>query len=360
MVPQDRQQQGRSSGQGVRYFVLRSSTMANIQISIRVGAWATTRSNEEPLDHAFRTSREVRLIFSVNGSNAFHGYAVMRTPVGRFPRPVIWENGKQFGNPFAVEWRVIFDLPFSDCDHIRNPFNHNKAVFVGARDGTEIPQQQGDMLVRLMEERARSAGVKVPRQPITFVDTRSNMQGRGGMPGPGGRGMGGRGPAGGRGAGPMGGAMGAPGMDPLMAMGAGMPGLMGGAGMGVGVNPMEQLAALAMGGAMNPMLQQGLAAGLVGGLGVDQQAAAQALLAAGMGMGGMGSAAAANPLMAMIGAGAGGPRQAAAAANPLAAALGAAGAGAAGQGMSGMMGGGMGMGGMGHGQGGGGGMGGEG
>ena len=39
------------------------------------GLWATQRHNEGILDQAFRTSKEVYLIFSVNKSGEFYGYA---------------------------------------------------------------------------------------------------------------------------------------------------------------------------------------------------------------------------------------------------------------------------------------------
>jgi len=39
------------------------------------GFWATQRHNEEILDQAFRSSKEVHLIFSVNKSGEFYGYA---------------------------------------------------------------------------------------------------------------------------------------------------------------------------------------------------------------------------------------------------------------------------------------------
>ena len=39
------------------------------------GLWATQRHNEEILDQAFRSSKEVYLIFSVNKSGEFYGYA---------------------------------------------------------------------------------------------------------------------------------------------------------------------------------------------------------------------------------------------------------------------------------------------
>ncbi|GIL47118.1 hypothetical protein Vafri_4025 [Volvox africanus] len=278
--------EGRSSGQGIRYFIIRSSTMQNIFISVRVGAWATTRLNDDKLDEAFRKSREVRLLYSVNGSNAFQGYAVMRTPIGKFGRPVIWENGKQFGNPFGVEWRVLFELPHSETDHIRNPYNDNKPVHI-ARDGTELPQEQGDLVVRLIQERAAAAGVKPPRQQLAFIDAGGragpgpNMAGRGGgLPGPApGRLVpGGRGPGMGPGMRPVGG------LDhsAVMALG-GMPQGLLGPMAGMGAN-LEQIAnAMAMNNfspaVLNNMLQQA-GMGIQSGVGPMQQPGLQALAAA--------------------------------------------------------------------------------
>ncbi|GLC45095.1 hypothetical protein PLESTB_001467700 [Pleodorina starrii] len=291
-------QEGRGSNQGIRYFIIRSSTLQNIFISVRVGAWATTRQNDDKLDEAFRKSREVRLLYSVNGSNAFQGYAVMRTPVGKFGRPVVWENGKQFGNPFGVEWRVLVELPHSEIDHIRNPYNDNKPVRL-ARDGTELPQEQGDVLVRLMQDRAAATGVKPPRQQLALMDAggRSapgqSLPGRGGgmpMAGPGRLGPGGHGAGMGPGMRPVGG----PGMGPaaMMAMGGLVPGLMGpmagmggsmAGGMGPGPNLEQIAAAMAMGNvtpaALNSMLQQA-GMGMQPGVGALQQPDLQALAAA--------------------------------------------------------------------------------
>lgn len=39
------------------------------------GLWATQKHNEVTLDQAYRTSKEVYLIFSVNKSGEFYGYA---------------------------------------------------------------------------------------------------------------------------------------------------------------------------------------------------------------------------------------------------------------------------------------------
>jgi hypothetical protein len=46
-----------------------------LDLSVKTGLWATQTHNEGVLDQAFRTSKEVYLIFSVNKSGEFFGYA---------------------------------------------------------------------------------------------------------------------------------------------------------------------------------------------------------------------------------------------------------------------------------------------
>ncbi|OJT15173.1 hypothetical protein TRAPUB_8277 [Trametes pubescens] len=58
-----------------RYFILKSLTQFDLDLSVEKGLWATQRHNEGILDQAFRTSKEVYLIFSVNKSGEFYGYA---------------------------------------------------------------------------------------------------------------------------------------------------------------------------------------------------------------------------------------------------------------------------------------------
>lgn len=75
-----------------RYFILKSLTQVShvflslkitiedtiqedLDLSVERGVWATQKHNEEILDQAFRTSQEVYLIFGVNKSREFYGYA---------------------------------------------------------------------------------------------------------------------------------------------------------------------------------------------------------------------------------------------------------------------------------------------
>ncbi len=76
-----------------RYFILKSLTQVklffiylnqsllnfiyqyDLDLSVERGLWATQKHNEEILDQAFRTSKDVYLIFGVNRSGEFYGYA---------------------------------------------------------------------------------------------------------------------------------------------------------------------------------------------------------------------------------------------------------------------------------------------
>ncbi|KAJ7456738.1 YT521-B-like domain-containing protein [Mycena galericulata] len=67
-----------------RFFILKSLTRQDdLDLSVRSGLWATQRHNEGVLDRAFRTAQDVFLVFSVNKSGEFYGYARMEGPVGQ-------------------------------------------------------------------------------------------------------------------------------------------------------------------------------------------------------------------------------------------------------------------------------------
>ncbi|KAJ7621876.1 YT521-B-like domain-containing protein [Mycena polygramma] len=65
-----------------RFFILKSLTREDLDLSVQTGVWATQKHNEGILDRAFRTSKDVFLVFSVNKSGEFYGYARMAGPVG--------------------------------------------------------------------------------------------------------------------------------------------------------------------------------------------------------------------------------------------------------------------------------------
>ncbi|KAJ7447629.1 YT521-B-like domain-containing protein [Mycena latifolia] len=58
-----------------RYFILKSLTWDDLDLSVRTGVWKTQKHDEGVLDRAFRTAKDAFLVFSVNKSSEFYGYA---------------------------------------------------------------------------------------------------------------------------------------------------------------------------------------------------------------------------------------------------------------------------------------------
>lgn len=56
-----------------RFFVMKSNNAENVTLSKAKGVWSTPPQNETKLNHAFRESRNVLLIFSVKESGRFAG-----------------------------------------------------------------------------------------------------------------------------------------------------------------------------------------------------------------------------------------------------------------------------------------------
>ncbi|XP_059641081.1 zinc finger CCCH domain-containing protein 45 isoform X2 [Cornus florida] len=138
---------------GTRYFIIKSLNHENIQLSIERGIWATQDMNEPILEEAFRNSGRVILIFSVNMSGFFQGYAQMMSSIG-WRKDNVWSQGiggrNQWGRSFKVKWLRLCDLPFQRTLHLKNPLNNNKPVKI-SRDCQELPQDIGEALCELID-----------------------------------------------------------------------------------------------------------------------------------------------------------------------------------------------------------------
>ncbi|XP_042051205.1 uncharacterized protein LOC121796405 isoform X2 [Salvia splendens] len=139
-----------------RYFVIKSLNHQNIHMSIKKGIWATQVMNEPILEEAFQNSGKVILIFSVNMSGFFQGYAQMMSSVG-WRTDNIWSQGSGKNNPwgrsFKVKWLRLQDLPFQKTLHLKNPWNEFKPVKI-SRDCQELPGDIGAALCELLDEGA--------------------------------------------------------------------------------------------------------------------------------------------------------------------------------------------------------------
>ncbi|KAL4073294.1 YT521-B-like domain-containing protein [Scleroderma yunnanense] len=75
-----------------RFFILKSLTQFDLDLSVERGLWATQKHNEGILDQAYRTSKEVILIFGVNKSGEFYGYARMTSRILRGESNISWAS----------------------------------------------------------------------------------------------------------------------------------------------------------------------------------------------------------------------------------------------------------------------------
>ncbi|EGN94027.1 hypothetical protein SERLA73DRAFT_189179 [Serpula lacrymans var. lacrymans S7.3] len=73
-----------------RFFILKSLSQSDLDTSVEEGLWATQTHNEGILDQAYRTSQEVYLIFGVNKSGEFYGYARMVSRILQGEHRVSW------------------------------------------------------------------------------------------------------------------------------------------------------------------------------------------------------------------------------------------------------------------------------
>ncbi|KAI1422640.1 YT521-B-like domain-containing protein [Xylaria sp. FL1777] len=72
-----------------KFFILKSLTVEDLELSIQNGVWATQSHNEETLNEAFGAVDNVYLIFSANKSGEYFGYARMISPINHDPAAAI-------------------------------------------------------------------------------------------------------------------------------------------------------------------------------------------------------------------------------------------------------------------------------
>ncbi|PWW77279.1 hypothetical protein C7212DRAFT_351450 [Tuber magnatum] len=141
-------------GAGTRYFVVKSFNHDNVKMAQKDELWATQKKNSETFEEAFKTSPDVILVFSVNKSGKFQGYARMESAPGTAPIPtwaknLLWESS----GPFRIRWITINDINFHRVAHLTNRLNEDQPVLIG-RDGQEIDPECGASLCRLIDESA--------------------------------------------------------------------------------------------------------------------------------------------------------------------------------------------------------------
>ncbi|KAI5783545.1 YT521-B-like domain-containing protein [Geopyxis carbonaria] len=189
-----------------RYFIVKSLTVEDLELSVKNGAWATQSHNEAALNKAYDAAENVYLIFSANKSGEYYGYARMTSritdnssiswmptsqavdttlpksiftaetetaPKGRIiddssRGTIFWEalnegagedvaeakdneeEPNTWGTPFKVQWMSTARVPFYRTRGLRNQWNSNREVKI-ARDGTELEESVGRRLIQMFQ-----------------------------------------------------------------------------------------------------------------------------------------------------------------------------------------------------------------
>lgn len=140
-----------------RYFLIKSFNEENVLRCIEDSTWTTQVHVGETLEEAFRTSKNVILVFSINKSKAFQGYARMESLPGSavvpsWQKAINWESA----GAFKVRWLVISTTQFYLVSHLKNSYNENQLVLIG-KDGQEIEEGCGSALLDCIDAGADEA-----------------------------------------------------------------------------------------------------------------------------------------------------------------------------------------------------------
>ncbi|KAK1775101.1 YT521-B-like domain-containing protein [Copromyces sp. CBS 386.78] len=146
-----------------RFFVLKSFNNDNLEKAMEDGIWVTQTSNEEKFAKAFETCRNVIFFFSVNKSKAFQGVAMMTSLPSADIAKASWMKNIywQTSPPFRLRWLTKAAVPFSRIGYLKNPLNENLSVLI-AKDGQEVEEECGRLLLREMESYAMFGSNKTP------------------------------------------------------------------------------------------------------------------------------------------------------------------------------------------------------
>ncbi|KAI0295676.1 YT521-B-like domain-containing protein [Multifurca ochricompacta] len=167
-----------------RYFILKSLTQYDMDLSVQSNVWATQRHNEDILDRAYRTSKDVLLIFSVNKSGEFYGYARMAGPIVQSDDNMSWEFRSSSPAPSSrvsagsgVNANASISLPEVTCANRQNPHYFlppKEHKVVDELPPSDALAQEGTSLVKVQ---ACSASAELP-EPHARLTQFTSIYGR--------------------------------------------------------------------------------------------------------------------------------------------------------------------------------------
>lgn len=123
---------------------------------MKIGQWATTKQNFEKFQKVLHTDQSqtgIILIFSINESRGFQGYATIDELCEESTNKLFVDShGKEskWENVIKISWVSTNCLSFDETRQLRNPYNDNKPVKI-SRDGQQIEGKVGFTLCKMIE-----------------------------------------------------------------------------------------------------------------------------------------------------------------------------------------------------------------
>lgn len=133
-----------------RYYVMRSISVQNIQISASKGIWATSVGNSQRLRQSLRDVDHVILVFAATESRNFCGYAKMLAePDDRLYSGIWGDMSSRLCGNIRVHWIKQCEVNVNRAAHIKNPHNEDLPV-LRCRDGQDLAPTCGETLCRFL------------------------------------------------------------------------------------------------------------------------------------------------------------------------------------------------------------------
>ncbi|GFY33088.1 3'-5' RNA helicase YTHDC2 [Trichonephila clavipes] len=159
----------------IRYFIIKANTSRVVEVSMAKNIWAFTSTTERKLLSAIKEGKEVILIFSIQGSGHFQGFARF-TPHLSDQRPPEF-SAANLGTCYQIEWIKKANIPFQSTRHLQNAWNENRKVQI-SRDGQELEPSVGESLCKLIVKGQpvfTSECFKSTRRPLPFIGDTSAL-----------------------------------------------------------------------------------------------------------------------------------------------------------------------------------------
>ena len=133
-----------------KYFVIKATNANALEFSSSKGLWQFGNQTERRLIKEVKAGFSIILIFSVQGSSHFQGFALFsgRACKERYSELQTQGQGTGSGTQYFIDWIKKGDVPFQATKNLINLYNDKKKVQT-SRDGQELDPALGNDLCKL-------------------------------------------------------------------------------------------------------------------------------------------------------------------------------------------------------------------